>query len=240
MKRTATVSLLNLILFTTAVWSRSVAAVAQSTTQAPVSTSRGTTVAPSLTDAPDTPWWILILFAVGIVILLVAFAMKGSKKKAAGAVPSSPNWKDHARNGYSAARWMYDAMDEDLAAWRGNTQYAETMGSQPADGTSRAGVWNQLDRRMSSAIESLYALEASAPDRRAAQTARNAVTALQATRDALDARAASRFNYRGAEAQSHDASNLMQAREREVRSSRNLVEARNALALALTDLSAIT
>ncbi len=89
------------------------------------------------------------------------------------------------------------------------------------------------------ATDNLYALEAAAPDRHTAQTARNTVNALNATRTALDARAESRFAYRSAETQEHDSATLMQAREREVRSSRNLVEARNALALALTDLSTI-
>jgi hypothetical protein len=130
-------------------------------------------------------------------------------------------------------------MGEDTAVWRGNAQFDDATDVGKAAGTAKAETWQRLDGRMTSATDNLYALEAAAPDRHTAQTARNTVNALNATRTALDARAESRFAYRSAETQEHDSATLMQAREREVRSSRNLVEARNALALALTDLSTI-
>jgi hypothetical protein len=59
-------------------------------------------------------------------------------------------------------------------------------------------------------------------------------------RKALDARADARQNYRTVEAvDGTDTSALSDAREREVRSSRNLAEARSAYGTALTNLSTL-
>ena len=246
MKRIVTVLVLSAILFTAIGASQSIAAMAQTTTQAPATTqATDTTQAPDTTDADgggdvsNAPWWILILVGLGILILVVVFATKGSKKKVVAAAPASKTWKDQAREGYASSRWLYDAMGEDIAVWRGNAQFDNATAVGTSAGTSKAETWQTLNKRMTTASDSLYALEAAAPDQRTAQAARNTVNALHSTRNALDARAESRFAYRSAESQAHDSTSLMQAREREVRSSRNLVEARNGLALALTDLSTI-
>jgi hypothetical protein len=244
-KRIVTVLVLSTILFTAIGVSQSIAAMAQTTTQAPATTQApDTTQAPGTTDADggdgsNAPWWILILVGLGILILVVVFATRGSKEKAVAAVPPSKTWKDHAREGYASSRWLYDAMGEDMAVWRGNAQFDDATAVGTSAGTSKAETWQTLNKRMTTASDSLYALEAAAPDQRTSQSARNTVNALHSTRNALDARAESRFAYRSAESQTHDSTSLMQAREREVRSSRNLVEARNGLALALTDLSTI-
>jgi hypothetical protein len=252
-KRIAAALVLSTIFLTAIGATQSSVAMAQTTTVAPSTTQApDTTQAPATTEAPaettipasgdtsNAPWWILIMVGLGILILIVVFATRGSKTKVvAAAPPPAKTWKDYAREGYASSRWLYDAMGEDMAVWRGNAQFdsATTVGSTP--GTAKAETWQQINARMSTASDALYALEATAPDQRTAQTARNTVNALHATRTALDARAESRFAYRSAENQEHDSTTLMQAREREVRSSRNLVEARNSLALALTDLSTI-
>ena len=246
-KRIVTVLVLSTIFFATIGASQSYSAMAQSTTQTPDTTqasdttqSPAETTVPDDRDASDAPWWILILVGLGILILVVVFATRGSKDKAAAAAPPpAKTWKDYARDGYASSRWLYDAMGEDTAVWRGNAQFDDTTDVGQSAGTAKAETWQRLDGRMTSATDNLYSLEAAAPDQRTAQTARNTVNALITTRTALDARAESRFAYRSAERQEHDSTTLMQAREREVRSSRNLVEARNSLALALTDLSTI-
>jgi hypothetical protein len=250
-KRIITVLILSTIFFAAIGASQNFSATAATDTETP-----DTTLAPDTTEAPDTtlpgettvpdglagsnaPWWILILVGLGILILIVVFASRGSKEKIVPPPPMTKSWKEHAREGYASSRWLYDAMGEDMAVWRGNAQFDNATAVGTSAATSRAETWQKLNERMTIASDSLYALEAAAPDQRSAQAARNTVNALHSTRNALDARAESRFAYRSAETQEHDSTSLMQAREREVRSSRNLVEARNNLALALTDLSTI-
>ncbi|MCL1600379.1 MAG: hypothetical protein M3112_02430, partial [Actinomycetia bacterium] len=88
--------------------------------------------------------------------------------------------------------------------------------------------------------DELYALESSAPDQKTAQVAGETVTSLRALRTAVDGRAESRVKYRTAEAAAGTDSNaLKDAREREVRTSRTVAEARSALGGALTSLSAV-
>jgi hypothetical protein len=131
-------------------------------------------------------------------------------------------------------------MTEDLAVWRGNAMFdAETGVAAPA-GTSLANTWQQLDGRMGQASDKLYGLEASAPDQRTAGMASVTISTMRTLRSAVDARAASRVNYRTTETggEADDAS-LSDAREREVRSSRNLAEARSAFGSALTNLSTL-
>ncbi len=204
----------------------------------PPETTPPDTTLPDDEDTTETPWWLLILVGLGIVILIAVFVTRGSKKKIVVA-PTAPNWKDHARTGYAEARWLYDAMGEDMAVWRGNAQFDGATAVGMSAATSKAETWQKLNDRMVSSSDALYALEAAAPDQRSAGAARNTVTTLRGARDALDARAESRFAYRTAEASNPSSEQLMGAREREVRSSRNLVEARNAFAKALTDLSTI-
>jgi len=68
---------------------------------------------------------------------------------------------------------------------------------------------------------------------------RNVIATMRTTRDALDARAEARYAYRKAEADNASKADLTEARDREVRTSRNLADARSAYANALTNLSTI-
>ncbi|VAW09099.1 hypothetical protein MNBD_ACTINO01-1531, partial [hydrothermal vent metagenome] len=158
---------------------------APTTTEAPPDTEAPTTTAVPEDEATgETPWWILIVVGLGLIILITVFATRGSKK---GVVPIAvaPNWKDHARKGYADARWLYDAMSEDLAVWRGNARFDDATSAGATAGTSRAETWAQLTDRMTRAADSLYALEAAAPDQRSADLARNAVTTMRSTREGL-------------------------------------------------------
>lgn len=198
---------------------------------------------PSPTDAP---WWILIVLGIALLILLVSLVSRGNKNRVvAAAPPSAKTWKDHARAGYVDARWLYDAMGEDLALWRGNVQFDGTTDVGATAGTSRAETWRDLSVRLDRARDNLYALEAAAPDPATAEAARTTVTTMMGVRTALDARAESRFAYRTAEATSTEAdstetpSALMEARDREVRASTNFNRAKSDYARALTNLSTI-
>ena len=173
------------------------------------------------------------------LILIVAFVARGSKKSAVVA-PLPVSWKDNARSGYADARWVYDAATEDLAVWRGNRLFGgEEAASTPA-GSSFATSWQQLDDRVGRTSDELYAFEASAPDLRMAQIAGSTISSMHAVRLAVDGRAEARFDYRTIDAAaSTDATALSNAREREVRSSRALAEARSAYGAALTDLSTL-
>ena len=92
---------------------------------------------------------------------------------------------------------------------------------------------------MDRASSALYQLEASAPDNRSAEAARAAIASMRATRTALDARAEARYAYRKSEAEGADQAALVESRDREVRASRNLTEARNTYAGTLTNLSTL-
>jgi hypothetical protein len=174
-----------------------------------------------------------------LLLIIVALVFRGSKRSVVVA-PPPVSWKDNARSGYADARWLYDAMTEDLAVWRGNAaSQAETTALPSAD-TSLATTWQQLDGRTSQGRDKLYALEASAPDHKTAQMASATIASMLTLRKALDARADARQNYRTVEAvDGTDTSALSDAREREVRSSRNLAEARSAYGTALTNLSTL-
>jgi len=149
-------------------------------------------------------------------------------------------WKDHARAGYAESRRLYDSMGEDMAVWRGNAQFDGSTTVGDTAGTSKAETWAQLSAGITKASDSLYALEAASPDPRTAESARRTVTTMLAVRTALDARAEARFSYRTVEDEADTTtSGLTEARDREIRASRNLVQARNEFALALTDLSTI-
>jgi hypothetical protein len=93
---------------------------------------------------------------------------------------------------------------------------------------------------MEQASSSLYALEAAAPDQRTVQKAGATVSSMLAVRGAVDARADARSSYRTVQsANDADTAALQDAREREVRSSRNLAEARSTFGTALTNLSTV-
>jgi hypothetical protein len=210
------------------------------TTQAPDTTQASdTTVAGDEDSEKETPWWLLLLVLGALLILVVAFVARGSKKSVVVA-PPPVSWKDNARAGYANARWLYDAMTEDLAVWRGNTVVDGASETGSAAATSLANTWQQLDGRMGDASDELYALESSAPDQRTASVAGETISALRALRTTVDARAESRVGYRAAESSDgNDTEVLKEARDREVRTSRNLAEARSALGEALTSLSAV-
>jgi hypothetical protein len=210
-----------------------------------VPSTAGTTQASDTTapgedgDDSETPWWVLLLVLAGLLLLIVAFVSRGSKKSAAVS-PPRVSWKDNARAGYADARWLYDAMTEDLAVWRGNAMFDAESDEPMAAGTSLANTWQLLDGHMGQAGDQLYALEASAPDQKSAQMASVTISTMRALRSMVDARAASRMNYRTTESGggAKDTS-LSDAREREVRSSRNLAEARSAFGSSLTNLSTL-
>ncbi|MEZ5176068.1 MAG: hypothetical protein R2823_07670 [Acidimicrobiia bacterium] len=215
----------------------------QETTEA---TTPDTTTPPTTTvdaetpDATETPWWILVMVGFLFVILVASFVARGRKSTVVVASPSAPTWKDHARAAYADARWLYDAMAEDTALWRGNAQFAGTTEVGDTAGTGRAETWRALSGRFDRVKDRLYALEASAPDRRTAETARAAVEAMLVLRDALDARAESRYRYRVIDADpSAPPSELGAARDREVRASVSFNTARAGYAEALTALSGV-
>lgn len=220
------------------------------TTQAPETTEAPGTTAPE-TTVPDTtvpedgdsesttPWWLLLLVGGAFLVLIVAFVSRGSKKKVVVGPPPT-SWKDSARQGYADARWLYDAMSEDLSIWRGNATFDSTADVGATAATALADTWRQLDNRIGRASDHLYSLEAAAPDQRTAQAANAAVASMRSVRTAVDARAEARMNYRSVEsAPAADALALQDAREREVRASRNLAEARAAYGSALTNLSTV-
>jgi hypothetical protein len=180
---------------------------------------------------------VLIIVGIGLVLVVSALTRRGSRQ---AAVTSRPlTWKDNARRGYAEARWLYDALDEDMAVWRGNATFDRTADVGATAATSRAETWGDLQRRQGDASNALYALEAAAPDGRTAEAARRVISTMRTTREMVDARAEARFAYRTADAAGVPPNDLIEARDREVRSSRNLAEARNAYAKALTDLSTL-
>lgn len=197
------------------------------------------------TAAPtQTPWWVLIIVGGALLMMIVSFGWRGNKAKVVERTPpGAPTWKDHARAGYADARWLYDAMEEDLALWRANTQFSESGDVHPSVGTSRAETWQGLAVRINHARDHLHALEAAAPDAGTAEVARTTLTTLTAVRTALDARAESRYAYRTMETAPRDPASsdarsvLIEARDHEVRASTNLNRARSEYAAALTALS---
>ncbi len=208
------------------------------TTEAPDTTEApATTEAPDGTDATDTPWWLLILVGLALIFVIIAFTRRGSR--AAAAPAPRVTWKTNARSAYAEARWLYDALGEDLAIWRGNATFEGTADVGTTAATGKAETWQELQQRQGRALDALYALEASPPDNQSAAVAQRTIATLRATRDAVDARAEARYAYRSAERESAPPERLRDARDREVRASRNLSDARNEYARALTDLSTL-
>ncbi|MCB1247302.1 MAG: hypothetical protein KDB69_08555 [Acidimicrobiia bacterium] len=205
-----------------------------------------TTAASDTTTSPDdgasdepierAPWWLLILVVVAVVLIVIALA-SGRRPKP---VPvATVSWKDHARMGYAEARWMNDTLTEDLAVWRGNALVDDTTAVGSTAGTGLAESWAQLAGRMDRCRSHLYALEAAAPDPRSAQSARRAVETVTSLRAAVDARADARAGYRNAEDSGASPEQLIEARDREIRTSTNLHRDREAAATALRDLSTL-
>ncbi len=192
--------------------------------------------AEAATDTTETPWWVLIIVALGLVIVLVMVVRKGSPRRPERRPGGT--WKSNARDGYVQARWLYDVMGEDLAVWRGNEDPSAAVEATPLSSANRA-TWSELASRMDACADALYRLDADAPDPRAAAAAQATIAATRATRDALDVRASARAAYRALEAQGASTSDLSAARDREVRASRGLSEARRALSTALDGLSEV-
>jgi hypothetical protein len=174
-----------------------------------------------------------------LIVLLIGWLMGRSRKSAPSPAAAAPvvTWKDHMREGYSRARWLYDNLTEDLAVWRGNALFEQGPDTSAAASTSLAATWAQLGDRTDKATNSLYRAEAAAPDRTSAETIRNVITALQTSRTAIDARAAARLNSQ--EVDGSDQTAATQAADRERLASTNLTNARAQLAGALTALSSI-
>jgi predicted small lipoprotein YifL len=207
-------------------------------TEAPDTSAPDATV-PDSDDVAETPWWLLLVVLGAFVILIIAFVSRGSKKKLVVA-PAPTTWKDYAHKGYADARWLFDAMSEDLAIWRGNATYDKTSAVGATAGTALAETWAQLDTRIGTASDSLYAVEAAAPDQRTAKAASTVVASMRSVRRSVDDRAEARMNYRSVEASVNVGEVALQdAREREVRASRNLAEARSVYGAALTGLSTV-
>jgi hypothetical protein len=193
----------------------------------------------------QAPWWLLIVFAVALVVVFVSLVTRG--KKVPQVNPTS--WKTDARTGYAAGRWLYDAMGEDLAVWRGNdVAVAEaTPGAKqptrsnavPDAATSLRETWGALDQRYTEASDALYRLEVGAPDRRSSSMALEALSSLRTTRAALDRRADARQAYRAAAAGGAADAELVIAREQEVRASMHLAESRARLSEALGGLATV-
>jgi len=204
------------------------------------------TTAPPATEAPAEsedeglpPEVIWIGLGLLLIVLLIGWLMGRSRKSTPSPATAAPvvTWKDHMREGYSQARWLYDNLTDDLAVWRGNALFEGIPDTGATAGTSLAATWAQLSDRTDKATNSLYRAEAAAPDRMSAETIRNVVTALQTSRAAVDARAEARLNSRGVDGSDQMAA--AQAADRERLASGNLTDARAQMAGVLTALSTI-
>lgn len=180
----------------------------------------------------QAPWWLLILVLAGLVVILLTIVRRGSRKNRA---MDPTSWKADARSGYAHAHWLYDAMSEDLAVQRGNTLF-ESVGDT-VSGSSADDRRHAFERRYGEASDSLYRLEVGAPDNRSAAAAHTLITAVITTRKAFDARADARLGYRRSAAAEKDGPDLTEARDREVRTSIALSEARVRFSDALAELS---
>jgi hypothetical protein len=198
-----------------------------------------TTVAPD-TDTDETPWWVLLIVLGAIFVLVIALLAGRRKKTPAAAV--EPAWRTQAQSGYAESRWLYDNLTEQLAIWHGDAEFEGTIGQ--ATDTEQARIWGQLAARMDQATADLYALEAAAaPNSPALRAAQSVVGSLKETYAAVIERSDARHGSHGVESGSSEAAEqgaeLAAARDREMRASTALAEARPRLAAALSDLSRI-
>ncbi len=211
-------------------------------TEAPPETGPPATEAPS--DEESGVNIGLILGLLLLAMLLVGILIGRSRRRSTSATASlaapppvaeKKRFVDFARDGYSEARWLLDAFSDELAIWRGNALYEGTIAIGDSAGTALATTWAQLDERMNKATDQLYRAEAAAPDQSTISTVRVTITALRATRSALDARAEARLNTRRAEGQS----DLAEAGERERLASSAFAENKQNLSDSLLALSAL-
>ena len=184
------------------------------------------------TESRKAPWWLLILVVAGLIVILGSIVRRGSRKNRA---MDPTSWKVDARSGYAHAHWLYDAMSEDRAVWRGNVMFEAENDTVSA--TRANDRWREFERRYGEASDSLYRLEVGAPDNRSAASAHALVAAMSRTRKAFDARADARSAYRLVAADGGEGQVLTEARDREVRSSITLSETRVRFSDALAELS---
>ncbi|MEA2001730.1 MAG: hypothetical protein U9N84_07595 [Actinomycetota bacterium] len=208
--------------------------------------------APEPTEAPDdgvdsaeTTSAILLLALIAIVIIVVIAITRGSKKAPApvGAVappavsPVVAAWGGRARTAYTNARWLQDNLVDDLAVWRGDSQL-DPGSIDPDD--RRSALWHQIDQRMSAAVTELYGLEADAPSSAARDSSREAVDALQSTREAFETRASARTSrLRAAADPTAEAAAVEAATNRELAAASDLEQRRGQLARSLDGLAEI-
>jgi hypothetical protein len=184
------------------------------------------------TESREAPWWLLILVVSGLIVILGSIVRRGSRKNRA---MDPTSWKADARSGFAHAHWLYDAMSEDLAVWRGNAMFEpqnDTVSAKSANDR-----WHEFERRYGEASDSLYRLEVGAPDNRSAASAHTLIAAMSRTKKAFDARADARLTYRRIAADGGEGQVLTEARDREVRASITLSETRVRFSDALADLS---
>jgi hypothetical protein len=206
----------------------------------PTSTAPPSTEEPAESEGEGLPTEaIWIGLGVLLLFLVIGWLMGRSRKSTPLPAVAAPvvTWKDHTREGYSQARWLYDSLTDDLAVWRGNALFEGIPDPSASAGTSLAATWAQLSDRTDKATNSLYRAEAAAPDQMSAETIRNVITALQTSRSAVDARAEARLKSRGVDGS--DQAAATQAANRERLAAGNLTDARAQVAGALTALSAI-
>ena len=225
------------------------------TTEAPPGTEApDTTAAPAVTEAPAegegegdgegiSQEALFIGLGILLLFLVIGWLMGRSRKQApapatAPAAAGARTYADYVRDGYSEARWLADALTDELALWRGNALFDDRTAPEDAAGTAMADSWAQIDSRMNNATDELYRAEAAAPDQSTAATVRQTVDALSAARTAVDGRAEARFNTRGVAAD--DQYELAQAADRERLASSTLADARRTLSDALIALSALS
>lgn len=210
------------------------------TTSAPDTTGPGEGTSEGEGSATDeeTPWWVLIIIGVAIIILIGIVAGSGRKKETVVVTEApSTTWKTRARAGYADAHWLYDNMTEDLAVWRGNATADATTGAAPAAGSAKSDAWDQLGPRLNRGTDALYAAKAEAPDQQSQALVQAVVTDLNAVRSDVDGRAEARRQARVAE--SAEATAQAAARDDERRASQRLAEDRNRLAVSLTNLASV-
>jgi hypothetical protein len=181
---------------------------------------------------PTTPWWVLVVVGAALAGILGSLVWRGSVRHRPAAA-DQVRWKNDLREAYLGGRWLHDSMTDDLAVWRGKAdhQHRDSTDENVSDRKSELSV--AVGKRSEATLNSLYALEAAAPDRRTADNATATAMAIRAVSDSLDARAEARFRYLDA---ADDVQARAEARDREVRSSTILSETRAELSRCVTRL----
>lgn len=168
------------------------------------------------TTSTDTPWWVGVIVVVGLAAVVASLI---ARSKAQQTKPTSRDtWKDHAVRAHAELRFLYDDATEDAAIGAPDRLLS-------------------LQERETTAREHLYLLEASAPDNRVRGVAVECNETAQELLSAYSARRGARRSYEETDAGDPEA--LRTARDREVRASRNLSNARLRLDAAISSLSRV-